>query len=201
MRNAAKTGMKASGPAAKRLGSALNRFVANQFPGTYADLTKKEERRLRSDPDMAVRDNPGHACLCLADRMKPETMACTRESDGEPNRNDCKTYCGNRVYTDATVASDKEEATQLQSRLENVNPILAARISKRIKHLEEHIAEHETTGLPLLDIMTKEQAKANSGGTKPSIDSDEAKTRENDEPNPETPKRRKRGSSDESATS
>jgi hypothetical protein len=158
--NAAKTGMKVSGPAAQRLGNALNRFVANQFPGTYADLTKKEERRLRSDPDMAVRDNPGHACLCLADPLKPETMACSRENDGEPNRNDCKSYCGNRVYTDATVASDKEEATQLRSRLENVNPILATRISKRIKHLEEHIAEHETTALLLLEIMTKEQAKA-----------------------------------------
>lgn len=158
--NAAKTGMKVSGPAAKRLGNALNRFAVNQFPGTYADLSKKEERRLRSDPDMAVRDNPGHACLCLADPMKPATMACSRENDGEPNRNDCKTYCGSRVYTDTTVAEDKKEAAQLRDRLHNVNPILAARIGNRIRHLEEHIAEHETTALPLLTIMSAEQAKA-----------------------------------------
>jgi hypothetical protein len=180
--NAAKTGMKVSGPAAKRLGNALNRFVANQFPGTYVYLTKKEERRLRSDPDMAVRDNPGHACLCLADPMKPETMACSRENDGEPNRNDCKTYCGNRVYTDLTVVSDKEEANQLRVRLSNVNPILAARIGKRMKHLEEHIAEHETTASPLLEIMAKEQAKANRAV-------------------PETQKRQKRGSLDGNGTS
>jgi hypothetical protein len=158
--NAAKTGMKVSGPAAKRLGNALNRFAVNQFPGTYADLSKKEERRLRSDPDMAVRDNPGHACLCLADPMKPETMACSRENDGEPNRNDCKTYCGSRVYTDTTVAQDKKEAAQLRDRLHNVNPILAARIANRIRHLEKHIAEHETTSLPLLTIMSAEEAKA-----------------------------------------
>jgi hypothetical protein len=158
--NAAKTGMKVSGPATKRLGNALNRFTANQFPGTYADLTKKEERRLRSDPDMVVRENPSHACLCLADPTKPETMACSRENNGEPNRNDCKTYCGSRVYTDATVAADKQEAAQLRARLDNVNPILAARINKRIKHLEEHIAEHERTGVSLLDVMTAEQAKA-----------------------------------------
>jgi hypothetical protein len=164
--NAAKTGMKVSGPAAKRLGNALNRFVAHQFPGTYVELTKKEERRLRSDPDIVVRENPGHACLCLADPMKPETMACSRENDGEPNRNDCKTYCGSRGYTDITVAGDKEEAAQLRARLSNVNPILAARISKRIKHLEEHIAEHETTALPLLAIMTAEQAKADSASEK-----------------------------------
>ncbi len=158
--NAAKTGMKVSGPAAKRLGNALNRFAVNQFPGTYADLSKKEERRLRSDPDMAVRDNPGHACLCLADPMKPETMACSRENDGEPNRNDCKTYCGSRVYTDTTVAEDKKEAAELRDRLHDVNPILAARIGNRIRHLEEHIAEHETTALPLLTIMFAEEAKA-----------------------------------------
>jgi hypothetical protein len=158
--NAAKTGMKVSGPAAKRLGNAVNRFVAQQFPGTYVDLTKKEERRLRSDPDMVVRDNPGHACLCLADPMKPETMACSRENNGEPNRNDCRTYCGSRAYTDATMAADKEEAAELRSRLDKVNPILAARINKRINHLEAHIAEHEATGLPLLEVMTAEQAKA-----------------------------------------
>jgi hypothetical protein len=158
--NAAKTGLKASGPATKRLGNALNRFTANQFPGTYADLTTKEERRLRSDPDMVVRDNPGHACLCLADPTKPETMACSRENDGEPNRNDCRIYCGNRVYTDTTVAEDKKEAVQLRARLHNVNPILAARIDKRIKHLETHIAEHEATASPLLTIMTAEEAKA-----------------------------------------
>ncbi|ORV85495.1 hypothetical protein AWC12_20520 [Mycolicibacterium iranicum] len=158
--NAAKTGLKVSGPAAKRLGNALNRFTVNQFPGTYADLSKKEERRLRSDPDMAVRDNPGHACLCLADPMKPETMACTRENDGEPNRNDCKTYCGSRVYTDATIAQDKKEAAQLRDRLQNVNPILAARIARRITHLEEHIAKHENTALPLLTIVSAEEAKA-----------------------------------------
>lgn len=81
-------------------------------------------------------------------------MACSRENDGEPNRNDCKVYCGNRVYTDATIAQDKEEAAQLRARVKNANPILAARINKRITHLEEHIAEHETTALPLLDIMT-----------------------------------------------
>ena len=158
--NAAKTGLKVSGPAAKRLGNALNRFAAGKFPGTYVDLTKKEERRLRSDPDMVVRDNPGHACLCLADPMKPETMACSRENDGEPNRNDCKTYCGSRVYTDTTVAEDKKEAAQLRDRLHNVNPILAARIGNRIRHLEEHIAEHETSALPLLTIMSAEDAKA-----------------------------------------
>ena len=158
--NAAKTGMKVSGPAAKRLGNALNRFTASRFPGTYLDLSKKEERRLRSDPDMVVRDNPGHTCLCLADPMKPETMACSRENDGEPNRNDCKTYCGSRVYTDTTVAEDKKEAAQLRDRLQNVNPILAARIGNRIRHLEEHIAEHETTALPLLTIMSAEAVKA-----------------------------------------
>ncbi|WP_155944018.1 hypothetical protein [Mycobacterium sp. 360MFTsu5.1] len=158
--NAAKTGMKVSGPAAKRLGNALNRFAANQFPGTYAEMTKKEEGRLRSDPDMVVRENPGHACLCLADPMKPETMACSRENNGEPNRNDCRTYCGSRAYTDKTIAADKDEAAQLRARLDCVNPILAARITKRIKHLEEHIAEHETTGMPLLAVMAEEQAKA-----------------------------------------
>lgn len=169
--NAAKTGMKVSGPAAKRLGNAVNRFVAQQFPGTYVDLTKKEERRLRSDPDMVVRENPGHACLCLADPMKPETMACSRENNGEPNRNDCRTYCGSRAYTDATVAADKEEAAELRSRLDKVNPILAARINKRINHLEAHIAKHEATGLPLLEVMTAEQAKADraADGNKRSV--------------------------------
>lgn len=156
---AAKNGMKVSGPAAKQLGKALNRFGAKQFPGTYADLSKKDERRLRSDPDLAVRENPGHGCLCLANPLKPETMACSRENDGEPNRNDCKTFCGNRVYTDATIADDKNEATQLRLRIKNANPILAARVSKRIRHLEEHIAEHEGTALPLREIMTTEQAK------------------------------------------
>lgn len=158
--NAAKTGLKVSGPAAKRLGNAVNRFIGNTFPGTYSDLTSKEERRLRSDPDLIVRENPGHACLCLADPMKPETMACSRENNGEPNRNDCRTYCGSRAYTDATVAADKDEAAQLRDRLDNVNPILAARINKRINHLEAHIAEHETTGVPLLEVMSAEQAKA-----------------------------------------
>jgi len=154
--------MKASGPATKQLGKTLNRFVAKRFPGTYADLSKKDERRLRSDPDLAVRENPGHGCLCLANPLKPETMACSRENDGEPNRNDCKTYCGNRVYTDATVAEDKEEAAQLRTRIKNANPILAARIGKRIRHLEEHIADHETTALPLVDIMAAERAKTRS---------------------------------------
>ena len=166
---AAKNGMKASGPAAKQLGKALNRFGAKRFPGTYADLSKKDERRLRSDPDLAVRENPGHGCLCLANPLKPETMACSRENDGEPNRNDCKTYCGNRVYTDATVAEDKEEATQLRSRMKKANPILAARISKRIAHLEEHIDAHETTAVPLLDIMTAEQAKTGSASAAESV--------------------------------
>lgn len=164
--NAAKAGMKVSGPAAKRFGNALNRFVANEFPGMYADLTKKEERRLRGDPDMVVRENPGHACLCLADPRKPETMACSRENDGEPNRNDCKTYCGSRVYTDASVAADKEEAVRLRARLDNVNPILAARINKRIEHLEVHIAEHETMGISLLAVMSEEQAKAGRAAEK-----------------------------------
>jgi len=156
---AAKNGMKVSGPAVKQLGKALNRFGAKQFPGTYADLSTKDERRLRRDPDLAVRENPGHGCLCLANPLKPETMACSRENDGEPNRNDCKTFCGNRVYTDATIAGDKNEASQLRQRIQDANPILAARISKRIRHLEEHIAEHEGTALPLLEIMTTEQAK------------------------------------------
>ncbi|GAT03787.1 uncharacterized protein RMCFA_3899 [Mycolicibacterium fortuitum subsp. acetamidolyticum] len=160
--NSAKTGMRASGPAAKRLGNALNRFTAAQFPGTYADMTRKDERRLRNDPDMVVRENPGHTCLCLADPMKPETMACSQENDGEPNRNDCKTYCGNRVYTDATVAADIAEAVQLRTKLDNVNPILASRIRGRIEHLEAHIAEHDSTALPLRQIMTLEEAKAES---------------------------------------
>lgn len=158
--NFAKTGMRASGPAAKRLANALNRFTVAQFPGTYADMTKKDERRLRNDPDMVVRENPGHTCLCLADPMKPETMACSRDTDGEPNRNDCKTYCSNRVYTDVTVAADKEEASRLRAQLATMNPIMAARVSKRIQHLEEHIASHDTSSLPLLQIMTLEQTKA-----------------------------------------
>ena len=156
---AAKNGMKVSGPAAKQLGKAFNRYGAKQFPGTYADMSTKDERRLRSDPDLAVRENPGHGCLCLANPLKPGTMACSRENDGEPNRNDCKTFCGNRVYTDATIADDKEEASQLRLRIKNANPILAARVSNRIRHLEEHIAEHEGTALPLLEIMTTEQVK------------------------------------------
>jgi hypothetical protein len=153
---AAKTGLKVSGPAAKRLAAAVNRFVANRFPGTYVDVSKQEERRLRSDPDLLVRENPGHGCLCLADPLKPETMACSRENDGEPNRNDCKAYCGNRVYTDATVVGDMKEADQLQEKIENASPILAARIEKRIKHLRDHIAEHEAKALPLLEIMTNQ---------------------------------------------
>ncbi|MBU8813977.1 hypothetical protein KL953_34505 [Mycolicibacterium goodii] len=157
--NAAKTGMKVSGPATKRLGNALNRFEANNFPGTYLDLTKKEERRLLSDPDMVVLENPGHTCLCLADPMKPETMACSRGNDGEPNRNDCKTYCGSRVYTDQTVAEDRKEAAELRARLVDANRIMAARIWKRIEHLEEHIANHETRSLPLLSIMSAEEAR------------------------------------------
>ena len=166
--NAAKTGMKASGPAAKQFGKVLNGFVAKRFPGTYADLSKKDERRLRSDPDLAVRKNPGHGCLCLANPLKPGTMACSRENDGEPNRNDCKTYCGNRVYTDATVAEDQEEAAQLRARVRDANPILAARINKRVRHLDEHIAEHESTALPLLEIMTAEEAKAKSASAEES---------------------------------
>lgn len=162
---AAKNGMKVSGPAAKQLGKALNRFGAKRFPGTYADLSKKDEHRLRSDPDLAVRKNPGHGCLCLASPLKPETMACSRETDGEPNRNDCKVYCGNRVYTDATIAQDKEEAAQLRARVKNANPILAARINKRITHLEEHIADHATTALPLMGIMAAEHAKGKSAST------------------------------------
>lgn len=160
--NAAKNGMKVSGPAAKRLGNALNRYNVMEFPGTYANMTSKDERRLRNDADMVVRDNPGHACLCLADPMKPETMACSRENDGEPNRNDCKTYCGNRVYTDATVAADKEELAQLRLTLKDVNPIMAARINNRIKHLEQHTAQHEDSALPLLEIMSAEEDKAKS---------------------------------------
>lgn len=164
--NAAKTGMKVSGPATKRLGNALNRFVANSFPGTYLDMTKKEERRLRSDPDMVVLENPGHTCLCLADPMKPETMACSRENDGEPNRNDCKTYCGSRVYTDDTVAEDRKEAAELRTRLGDVNRIMAARIWKRIEHLEEHIANHETRSLPLSTIMSAEEARVAGASSK-----------------------------------
>lgn len=160
--NAAKNGMKVSGPAAKRLGNALNRYNVIEFPGTYADMTCRDERRLRNDPDMVVRENPGHACLCLADPMKPETMACSRENDGEPNRNDCQTYCGNRAYTDATVAADKEELAQLRMTLKDVNPIMAARINNRIKHLEEHIAQHDNCALPLLEIMNAEEEKAKS---------------------------------------
>lgn len=162
--NAARNGLSVSGPAAKRLGNALNRFEANRFPGTYADLTKKEERRLRSDPDLAVRDNPGHTCLCVADPMKPETMACAREDD-EPNRNDCRTYCGGRVYTDATIAEDRKEAAQLRRSLGSANPIMAARITKRIEHIEQHIAEHEAVAKPLLQIMAQEQAKVDRTST------------------------------------
>ena len=154
---AAKSGLKVSGPAANRLAAVVNRFVANRFPGSYVDLSKPEERRLRGDPDLLVRENPGHGCLCLADPLKPETMACSWENDGEPNRNDCKTYCGNRVYTDATVCEDKAEVDQLQEKIENATPILAARIAKRIKHLQDHIAEHEAKALPLLDIMTTQR--------------------------------------------
>ena len=156
--NAAKNGMTASGPAVKRLGEVLTRFAGAGFPGTYAELSKKDERRLRSDPDLAVRENPGHGCLCLANPLKPETMACSKENDGEPNRNDCKTYCGNRVYTDQTVSGDKLEVTQLRDRIAEVNPILAARIAKRISHLEQHIADHERDGLPLIEIMKKPDA-------------------------------------------
>lgn len=155
---AAKAGMTVSGPAAKRLGEALTRFTAKGFPGTYAELSKKDERRLRSDPDLAVRENPGHGCLCLANPLQPETMACSRENDGEPNRNDCKTYCGNRVYTDETVSDDRNEVMQLRDRIAEVNPILAARIAKRISHLEHHIADHERNGLPLIDIMKNPDA-------------------------------------------
>ena len=162
--NAARTGLSVSGPAVKRLGNALNRFEANRFPGTYADLTKKEERRLRSDPDLAVRDNPGHTCLCVADPMKPETMACAREDD-EPNRNDCRTYCGGRVYTDATIAEDRKEAARLRRSLESANPIMAARINKRIKHIEQHVAEHEAVAKPLLQIMAQERDKVDPTST------------------------------------
>ena len=151
--NAAKTGMNVSGPAATRLGGALNRFAAKEFPGTFAELSAKDERRLRSDPDLAVRENPGHGCLCLANPLKPETMACSRGNDGEPNRNDCRTYCGNRAYTDATIERDRLEANQLRERISQVNPILGARIAKRISHLEEHIADHERDGQSLKAIM------------------------------------------------
>jgi hypothetical protein len=152
--SAAKTGMAVSGPAAKILGDVLNRFEAKGFPGTYAELSKKDERRLRSDPDLAVRENPGHGCLCLANPLKPETMACSKENDGEPNRNDCRTYCGNRVYTDETVAEDRREVLLLRERIAEANPILAARIAKRINHLEEHIQDHTSNALPLIELMT-----------------------------------------------
>lgn len=157
---AAKTGMTVSGPAAKRLGDVLTRFTAREFPGTYAELSKKEERRLRSDPDLAIRENPGHGCLCLANPLKPETMACSKENDGEPNRNDCKTYCGNRVYTDRTVSNDRIEVVRLRERIAEANPILASRIAKRINHLEQHIAEHGSSGLPLIEIMKSPDVSA-----------------------------------------
>ncbi|SHU73594.1 phage integrase family protein [Mycobacteroides abscessus subsp. abscessus] len=160
--NATSTGINVSGPAANRLGIAINRFAAQQFPGTYADLSKRDERRLRADPDLVVRENPGHGCLCLANPLKPETMACSQEHDSEPNLNGCKTYCGNRAYTDETIAEDKNEVARLQARIEGINPIMAARLRKRITHLSEHIAEHEATKLPLKDVMATHQKNTDS---------------------------------------
>lgn len=152
--NAAKTGMRASGPAANKLADALGRFETGGFPGTYAEMSRRDERRLRSDPDLVVRENPGHGCLCLANPLKPETMACARENDGEPNRNDCKTYCGNRAYTDQTVSDDLAEVAKLRERIAEATPILASRIAKRINHLEQHIADHGRDALPLSGMMT-----------------------------------------------
>ena len=55
------------------------------------------------------------------------------------------------------MCEDKAEVDQLQEKIENATPILAARIAKRIKHLQDHIAEHEAKALPLLDIMTTQR--------------------------------------------
>lgn len=151
---AAAIGDRASGPGAKRLGQVVDNYVGARFRGQYADPTPRELKQLGQDPELRVRQGAGGTHLCVATPTQPESMKCARAKEDEPNLIDCRKSCGNRVYTDETVARVRQEVIDLREGIKEANPLMAARYQKRIDHLEEHIAEHEATAIPLLQIMT-----------------------------------------------
>ncbi len=136
-----KEGEGISGPAAERVITAVGIFNAT-FRGTFAELTPREEQRLRTDPDLQLYDNPGKFALCM---FRTETAACLEpeEPASQPDRLGCVDGCPNNGVTDSTVAPQRQHVDHLVDLAQGCAPSMSLRIMTRAEAHLAHIEAHE----------------------------------------------------------
>lgn len=128
-----------SGPAARDAIKIAAR--APKFGGTT--ITAKTARRLVTNPDLMIYDNPQALLLC---RYKPDRALCQRDGTKDaPKLEACDPACGNVVRTDRHAAQLRTRANQLEEQATHTPQPIGERLRANAAKLRHYADTHDNT--------------------------------------------------------
>ncbi|HEY1712578.1 MAG TPA: hypothetical protein VGG07_06725 [Solirubrobacteraceae bacterium] len=125
-----------SGPAARRAINAATQ--APRFAGTA--ITARQARKLLTNPDLAVYENPESMLMCV---YKADKALCHRSIATEtPSLDRCVSTCANIARTDAHADQLDLRARELEKNAEHVPQLLAERLRAHADELRTLAERH-----------------------------------------------------------
>lgn len=136
-------GIGISGPAARR---AINSAAtAPQFQGTV--ITARTARKILSNADLAVYDNPNTLLMCVYNR---DRALCHRDTDDSSPRLDrCISSCANIARTDHHAEQLRQRAVVLDKRASRLPNPIGDRLRHNADKLHTIADEHDRTRITL----------------------------------------------------
>lgn len=133
------SGGAVSGPAARDTIKIATE--APKFGGTT--ITAKTARRLVTNPDLMIYDNPQAFLLC---RYKPDRALCQRDGIKDaPKLEACDPGCGNVVRTDEHASQLRSRAGQLEKQAAHTPPPIGERLRANAAKLRHYADTHDAT--------------------------------------------------------
>lgn len=150
IRNDVAAGGRVSGPAGRRLISAIE--SAPHFSGTF--LSTADLNRIKRDTRLRVYDNPKQFLTCLFDPNRAACLHGHTDASTEPRLDQCTRHCANIARTDRQVADMQREVTRL--RQEAASPITPEPLAHRmLKRAEIFAAAAENHGSTATDVTLR----------------------------------------------
>lgn len=137
-------GLGISGPAARRAINAA--ATAPQFQGTV--ITARTARKILSNADLAVYDNPNTLLMCVYNR---DRALCHRDTDNSsPSLDRCVSSCANIARTDHHSEQLRQRAAVLDKRAGHLPDPIGDRLRRNADRLRTIADEHDSTRITLL---------------------------------------------------
>ncbi|MEU9305220.1 integrase [Streptomyces sp. NPDC048269] len=138
-------GLGISGPAARRAINAA--ATVPQFQGTV--ITARTARKILSNSDLAVYDNPNTLLMCVYNR---DRALCHRDTDNSaPSLDRCVSSCANIARTDHHAEQLRQRAAVLDKRAGRLPDPIGDRLRNNADRLRAIADEHDRTRITPLE--------------------------------------------------